>query len=209
MYIIFLNSLFIHYKGIFTLHPQNEILQGMGKQWMIVYTKPRCEKKVSNLLESIGIKNYCPIKRELKQWSDRKKYVDEVIIKSYVFVHVEESERLPVLQTPGVLNFVYWLRKPAIVRDIEMKNLMDFLAKYQNSPIEVTEIPIGAQAKILEGPLISYEGEVVTVDKNKVSIRLYSVGLEITAVVDKSALEVLALKPKAISKEKKLIKRIK
>lgn len=182
----------------------------MGKQWMIVYTKPRCEKKVATLLTRIGVENYCPVKRELKQWSDRRKYVDEVIIKSYVFVHVEESERLAVLQTPGVLNFVYWLKKPAIVRDAEMKALFDFLAKYQDSPIEVTEIPIGARAKILEGPLISLEGDIVAVDKTKVSIRLYSAGLEITAIINKSSMEVVALKPKETEKkDKKLIKRIK
>ncbi|GCD77385.1 transcriptional regulator [Thermaurantimonas aggregans] len=180
----------------------------MGKQWMIVYTRPRNEKKVADLLTRQSIDNYCPIRRVLKQWSDRRKYVDEVIIRSYVFVRIEENERIHVLQTPGVLNFVYWLKKPAIVRDEEMDRLKTFLAEYQHAVIEVKDIPVGAKAKIIEGPLVSHEGEVIQVNKNAVSIRLYSAGLEFTAVVDKNALEVVALQEKK-SENKKLINRIK
>lgn len=180
----------------------------MSKQWMIVYTKPKNEKKVADLLNRQQIENYCPVRRVLKQWSDRKKYVDEVIIRSYVFVNVEESERIRVLQTPGVLNFVYWLKKPAIVRDKEMHQLMSFLSEYQHSAIEVKEIPIGAKAKIVHGPLISQEGEVIKVNKNMVSLRLYSAGLEITATVENSAVEVTALTENK-NTNKKLINRIK
>lgn len=174
---------------------------------MVVYTKPRHEKKVAELLTKKCIENYCPTRRILKQWSDRKKFVDEVIIRSYVFVKVEESQRIHVLQTPGVLNFVYWLKKPAIVREAEMKALMDFLSVHQVSEITVRNLEVGAKARILSGPLVSQEGEIIRIDKNVVSIRLYSAGLEFTAILDKHELEVIDV-PTNRGKENKLLNRI-
>lgn len=178
-----------------------------SKLWMIVYTKPRHEKKVADLLTKKSINNYCPTRRVLRQWSDRKKYVDEVLIRSYVFVKVEESERIHVLQTPGVLNFVYWLRKPAIVREVEMKALMDFLSSAHVSEINVRQLEVGAKVRVLSGPLIAQEGEILKIDKNVISIRLYSAGLEFTAILDKDVLEVIEA-PSKKQKENKLINRI-
>ena len=56
--------------------------------WYAVYTKPRSEKKLADRLNEHGIEAYLPLRKTLKQWSDRKKMVEEPLITSYVFVNI-------------------------------------------------------------------------------------------------------------------------
>ena len=79
--------------------------------WNVLYTKSKTEKKVFERLSSLGIDVYCPCQRTLKKWSDRKKWVDEPVFKSYIFVKSpdSESQKLQILNTPGVVRFLYWL----------------------------------------------------------------------------------------------------
>src|SRR6266508_486030 len=97
------------------------------KQWYALYTKPRWEKKVDSILLRKGIESWCPLQKVERQWSDRKKIIEDPLFKSYVFVHIEEEERLIVLQTDGVLNFVHYLNKPAIIRDEEIALIKSYL----------------------------------------------------------------------------------
>jgi len=97
------------------------------KKWYALYTKPRWEKKVDNILLQKGIESWCPVQKVERQWSDRKKIIDDPLFKSYVFVHITEDERLPVLQTDGVLNFVHYLNRPAVIRDEEIALIKSYL----------------------------------------------------------------------------------
>ena len=89
--------------------------------WYAIYTKSRMEKKVSLRLEELGIEAYCPTTKRKKQWSDRKKWLEEVLFRSYVFVNIDlEKQSGLVRRTFGVVNFVYWLHKPAVIQDDEI-----------------------------------------------------------------------------------------
>src|SRR5436305_10048529 len=104
-----------------------EIINIQIKQWFAIYTKPRWEKKVDGLLLRKGIESWCPLQKVERQWSDRKKIINDPIFKSYVFVRIKPEERLPVLQTEGVLNFVHFLGKPAVIKDEEVANIKSYL----------------------------------------------------------------------------------
>src|ERR1700712_1703924 len=91
--------------------------------WYAVYTKPRWEKKVAGILEENGIEYYCPLNKVVKQWSDRKKVVMEPIFKSYVFVRVPEKEKWDLRKIVGIINFVYWLGKPARIKDDDIHTI--------------------------------------------------------------------------------------
>ena len=97
------------------------------KNWYAVYTKPRWEKKVNSLLLAAGFESYCPMTKTKKQWSDRTVLVEEPLFKSYVFVNVDEKDMGRVRMVNGVLNFVYWLRRPAIVNNRDMDIIRRFL----------------------------------------------------------------------------------
>ncbi|MEO7049924.1 MAG: transcription termination/antitermination NusG family protein, partial [Ferruginibacter sp.] len=92
----------------------------MKKTWYAVYTKSRCEKKVASLLAKKKVEHYCPLNRVVKQWSDRRKLVFEPLFTSYVFVKATDAEMATIRQTNDVINFVYWLGRPAVIKDTEI-----------------------------------------------------------------------------------------
>ena len=91
------------------------------KKWIAVYTRPRHEKTVAQELEKKGIESYLPLLKERRKWSDRKKWVEFPIFRSYVFARTEIKNVLYVLQTPGVTKIVRFNKDIAIVQDNEIK----------------------------------------------------------------------------------------
>src|SRR3569832_1099930 len=98
----------------------------MSLKWYAIYTRPRWEKKVNNLLSQKGIEVYCPLNKIRRKWSDRIKTIEEPLFKSYVFVKVNDEDRTSVRMTNGVVNFVYWNGKPAIIREKEIQTIKRF-----------------------------------------------------------------------------------
>ncbi len=107
--------------------------------WFILYTKSRNEKKVAEILQKRGVEVFCPLVKRTRQWSDRKKIIEEPLFKSYVFVNMEERERAVVFGTPGIVNFVFWLGKPAILQDYELENIRLMLKEANHETIEILE----------------------------------------------------------------------
>jgi transcription antitermination factor NusG len=162
------------------------------KRWLAVYTRPRWEKKVAKLLNSKNVENYCPLNRVVRNWADRKKLVHEPLISSYVFVHATEKEYVGIKETDGVVNFVHWLGKPAIIKDAEIDSLKKFLNDYTDVSLEKINVNINDEVKIIYGPLISREGKVVEVQSNYVKIMLPSLGYCLQAQVHKAHIEVIS-----------------
>jgi transcription termination/antitermination protein NusG len=158
-------------------------------QWYAVYTKPCWEKKVAALLSQQQIEHYCPLQKVLRQWSDRKKIILEPLFKSYVFVRVAEKEKLPVRQTDGVLNFVNYLGKPAIIRDEEIDRVKQFLCDYKNVRLESMALNVNDHVRVLSGPFMMMEGNVLEVKRKTVRVLLPSLGFALTAEVEMSNLE--------------------
>lgn len=158
-------------------------------KWYAVYTKPCWEKKVAQLLAVKQIEHYCPLQKVLRRWSDRNKIILEPLFKSYVFVRVPEKGQLPVMQTDGVLNFVNFLGKPAVIRDEEMDTVKQFLSDYKNVRIEKVDFNVNDQVIITAGPLMRMEGNVLEVKHKTVKVMLPSLGFALVAEVEKSNLE--------------------
>ena len=98
----------------------------MQKSWHAIYVRSRTEKKVESLLSDNNIITYVPVVKTMRQWSDRKKLVYEPLFNSYVFVHLNDKELMTILPTSGVVNFVYWLGRPAVIRDEEIDTIKLF-----------------------------------------------------------------------------------
>lgn len=152
------------------------------KLWYVVYTRSKCEKKVADLLTKKGIENYCPLTVVLKQWADRKKKVEEPLFSSYVFVRADESKHLPIQETDGIVNFVYWLGKPAVVKDNEIEVIRQYLNNSYSLSLEKIKVNIHDTVRITSGPLMQQEGNVLQVQTNSVKILLPSLGYAIIAV---------------------------
>ncbi len=162
------------------------------KYWYAVYTKPRWEKKTSELLTKKQIENYCPLNKVIRSWSDRKKMVLEPLFKSYIFINTTEKEHTQIRQTVGVLNFVYWLGKPAVIKNAEIEAIRQFLTEYQNVKLEHVDVNIYDTIKIKRGPLMEQEGDVLEVKNKSVKVYLPSMGYALVAEVEKSNVEIIA-----------------
>jgi Transcription antiterminator len=158
--------------------------------WYVLHTKPRNEKKVALLLEKQDVKVYCPVQDQIRQWSDRKKKITAPIFRSYVFVwlHDYKTDSINVLTTPGVINFLWWNKKPGIVRDEEIDSIRHFLNNYKNAEIE-TVFEAGEKVIISEGPLKDMEGTIVKLKGNKAYLNIRSLGLAMTATLPTQALD--------------------
>lgn len=159
--------------------------------WYAVYTKPRWEKKVAELLTRKKIENYCPLNKVIRQWHDRKKVIEEPLFTSYVFVCITAAEQAEVRKTDGVLNFVYWLGKPAVIRPNEVEAIRDFLEDHQNVQLEKTRVNPNDLVRVVRGPLMGQEGNVVEVFNQKAKVLLPSLGYCLVADLNKEHLQVI------------------
>ena len=158
----------------------NSKLKTATHKWYPVYTHPRAEKKACQALVNKGIETYLPIRRQLKLWSDRKKWVDEPFIKSYLFVHITEHEQTEVLMTKGIARFIYFGGKVASMPERQVNDLRLLMA----SPVEleITEENLlpGEKIIIKAGPLKGMTGEIISYRSQKqLALRLESLGCSI------------------------------
>lgn len=159
-----------------------------GIQWYAVYTRPCWEKKVASLLAMNSIEHYCPLQKIQRHWSDRKKIIMEPLFKSYVFVRIPEKAQGAVKQISGILSFVNYLGKPAIIRDDEIDTIKQFLNEYRNVRLEKMEFNVKDRVRILHGPLMQMEGSVVEVKHKTVKVLLPSLGFAMIAEIEKTNL---------------------
>jgi transcription antitermination factor NusG len=146
------------------------------KKWHAVYTKPHCERKVADMLTRKGIENYCPLNKVLKHGNDRRKIIHAPLFPSHVFVRISSDEQLTVRQTNGIINFLFWLNKPAVVKDKEIEIIKRFLGEHGFVKLEKTEVHFSDVVKINAAPLIEQEGKVVSINGKTVKMILPSLG---------------------------------
>ena len=149
--------------------------------WYVLYVKSQTEKKTATALERMGIEVYCPTKTEVRQWSDRKKKVKVPLFKSYVFVRLEEGERQQVFAVPGVVRYLFWLGKPAVVRDEELETVRTWLADEQVADVEVRQFNPGDRVQIKSGVFRGQEAVVDQLGSRKVRLILKHLGVIVEA----------------------------
>ena len=158
------------------------------KKWLAVYTRPRWEKKVNQLLAEKGIESYCPLNKIRRKWSDRYKIIEEPLFKSYVFVKVSEDERKDVRLTNGAINFVYWDGKPAVIKEREIAAIRRFLDEYEHVEARQVEVKVNQRVRITNGTLMDQQGTVLDVRKKTVKVAIDSLGYILIAYIDKTKL---------------------
>jgi len=164
----------------------------MKTSWYAIYTRPRFEKKVADALTGIGIENYCPLNKVVKQWSDRKKVIEEPLFTSYVFVRANIKQHLQIRKVFGVINFVYWLNKPAVIPDSEIDTVKQFLKECSNIKLEKANFKPNDPIRITAGSFMDLEGKVTQVNKKSVKVLLPTLGCMLVAEVSKDFVEILA-----------------
>ena len=154
-------------------------------RWYALYTKSRWEKKVQRELELQGYTHYLPLVTRLKQWSDRKKKVEEPLIKSYIFVKVSEKEYYDVLQIDGAMKYITFEGKAEPIPEWQIEAVKKTVNNHL--PFELTgeRLQPGEHVKIKEGNLKGLEGEIINIrGKDRLVIRIESVGYSLIVEMD-------------------------
>ncbi len=140
----------------------------VSKSWYVVYTRSRSEKKVHAELTANHIESFLPLQKQLRQWNDRKRWVEVPLLTGYCFVHISKKEFLSVLQTQNVLSYIMFEKKPAVVPAREIEYLKQML---RQSDFEVIvsfdNYHPGEKVEIIKGPLMGLRGELVKANGRK------------------------------------------
>jgi transcription antitermination factor NusG len=151
--------------------------------WFAVYVAPRSEKKVAERFLKISVEHYLPLRRSLKQWSDRKKWVEEPLVRGYVFVKIDIKQRLKVLETDGVLQFVRFDRQDVAIPEWQIEAMRQFLESGFDIDVDDQFYP-GERVEITDGALHGLSGEIISFKGKKAfSIRLEHLGKTLIASV--------------------------
>lgn len=149
----------------------------MLKNWYILIVKPKHEIKVTTKLKALDIEVYCPLVKETKIWSDRKKTVEVPLFKNYVFVHLQEKERQSVFIVNGINRYLFWLGKPALVRDSEVDVLRNWLSNDHVEEVTLSQFVAGDQLTIKHGVLKDRNAIIQEVGKKRVKLIIPGLGV--------------------------------
>ena len=160
--------------------------------WYVIYTKSRFEKRVSEKLSALGLVVYCPLLKTKRRWSDRWKWVEEPLFRSYCFVYLIDADRDQVFDVPGVVRYLYHCGKPAVVREKEIELLRDWLNEYTHESIEATEYQAMDKVILRTGVLMDQKAEVIFSGGNYLTLKLQGLGMQIRVDLRKNIVEKLA-----------------
>lgn len=156
-----------------------------NKCWFPFYTKPKHEKRAYEKLIAEGYEAYLPLTKSIRKWSDRKKTIQEPLIKSYVFAKVYKKDLYKILSLYGISRYISFNGKPAIIRNSEIESLKKLIDS--ETKIEVTDglVDIGEKVKIKSGPMAGLEGEIIEhKGKNKLVLKLESIGKSLLVTIE-------------------------
>jgi transcriptional antiterminator RfaH len=164
----------------------------MQRRWYAIYTKPRWEKKVAEWFEEKRIEHFLPLFKTLKIWSDRKKWVQEPLFKSYIFVYVNKDEYLSAIQTPGAVKYITIEGKPVSIPSIQIEAIKTFIESGDDLIIESPELKIGDRVQVIRGSLKGLEGTLVEFhQKHRVRVIIDCIQQSLHIKIPKSQLQVM------------------
>jgi len=143
--------------------------------WFVLYTSARAEKRVAERLKDMGVEAYLPLHKSKRKWSDRVKEMEMPLFNSYIFVKLPEHKLRELLLVYGVSRILFYLGRPAVVRDEEIDAIKEFLTIAENKEI----ISTGDIVQILGGAMENKKGEVLKVEDKLVTLYLEELGAKI------------------------------
>jgi transcriptional antiterminator RfaH len=159
--------------------------------WYAAYTKSRAEKKVLAELQRQGIDAYLPLQKKLRQWSDRRKWVEEPLIRCYIFVNIDMNDYYKVLNTRGVVNYITFEGKAVPIPDNQIEVLRKIVATEADVEVSADNFTPGDKVRVVSGPMHGLEGELVNFRGNRrVMVRIDHIGQQLLISIPPGFLEV-------------------
>ncbi len=187
------NKLYTNETGII-------MLEKSKYQWFAVYVRANSEKKLFDNLQEKNIECYLPMRKVLKYWSDRKKWVEEPLFKCYIFVKVSYKEFFNVLNTTGAVSYVSFGGRAQSIPEDQINSIKMFLAQSEHEiTVSHERIQRGVSVEVLHGSFKGIKGEVINVlGQTRLLIRIDSMNCNLYTNIEKD--EVMLLEEKELSK---------
>lgn len=160
--------------------------------WFVIYTKSKSEKIAASALRKKYIEVYCPLIKVQRKWSDRIKIIEEPLFRSFCFVNLSEKDRHLVFDTPGVVRYLFWDKKPAIVRQEEIDIIKRLLSDFDNSAIEVLRFTSGDKIVIESGAFMDQEAQILVTQGKHIVVKIESLGMFISIDTTKNKVKKVA-----------------
>ena len=155
----------------------------MQKNWYIIYTKSKCEKKIASLFTKRKIENFLPVNCRRFNSIRKRKIIYEPLFDSYIFAYFSEEDISKIKKIDGVLNLVYWKGNPAIIQENEIEAIREFTSDHHDIKLEKTRIDLSGLAKVVDGPQYSMERNILTIKNKMVKVNLPSLGFTMIAEI--------------------------
>ncbi len=152
-------------------------------KWYVLYVQSKKEKKIAEILRQMQVEVYCPLIKEVKQWSDRKKTIQSPLFKSYVFVRLTDKERSKVYTVAGVVRYLFWLGQPAVVRDKEIETIKNWLEDDSVEEITLCKYNPGDKVLIKNGILKNQNAIIQKVGKKRMRLAIPGLGIMLNAKI--------------------------
>ncbi|MEO8819561.1 MAG: UpxY family transcription antiterminator [Ginsengibacter sp.] len=162
----------------------------MQKNWYIIYTKQKTEKKVSTALSKRKIENFVPLNSKTVVVFRKKKIQQEPLFKCYLFAYTNETEISKIKSIDGVINLVYWKDQPAMVGQDEIDLIKEFTSDYTDIKVERINVTENGVAKTIDNLRYSMSGNVLWVKNTVAKVKLPSIGFSMLAqIADENSLQ--------------------
>lgn len=173
------------------------ILEKQNYQWYAIYTRANGEKKLFDSLQEKNIECYLPVRKVLKFWSDRKKWVEEPLFRCYIFVKVSYKEFFNVLNTPGAVCYVSFGGRAQSIPEVQINNVRTFLAQVDHEfTLTYERIQKGVKVEVLHGSLKGIQGEVTSIyGQTRLVIRIESMSCSLYANISREEVRLIEEKP--------------
>lgn len=162
------------------------------KKWYALYVKSRTEKKVAIELEAEEIDFYLPLEKKLRQWSDRKKWVEEPLFRSYIFVYVGIKDYYKALYVQGAMKYVSFEGKAVPVPQQQIDAVKYYLEEKDPILHEDQDWKEGKEVEVMAGKLTGLKGILIQAKgKNYIKVQIDVVGSAIVVKIPKKHLRIV------------------
>lgn len=162
------------------------------KTWYALYVKSRTERKVAVEFDYNKVEYYLPLVKRLKQWSDRKKMVEEPLFRGYVFVNINIKDYDKVVQTQNVVKFISFEGHAVPIPEAQINAIKLYLEDTESQALKDSILIEGQEVEVVSGDLTGLKGNLVEVKgRKKVKVQIETVNSSIIVSIPKSKLRIV------------------
>lgn len=162
-----------------------------NRKWYALYTRSKAEKKLALELQHAGIEYFLPLVQRLRQWSDRKKKVEEPLFRSYIFVKIESRDFWMIQNLPNAMRLVSFGGNPV---EVPLQEILA-IKHYINDPeteeeAEMAALTEGQLVRVKTGPMEGLIGRMVHYqNKFRLVVMIETIGQSIRLNIARTRVE--------------------